>query len=308
MSNFQNLDKAVQELAAFIDILNQQSEPDTDLLNEANSIFATFSLDVDKLETQSLLSGPHDTLDCFFSLNSGAGGTDAQDWTEILLRMYTRWFDSKGFNYELLDQTMGDEAGIKSVTLSVKGTYVYGLLKNEIGVHRLVRISPFNANGKRQTSFAAVDVIPEFQNETQKLDIDPKDLRVDTFRSSGAGGQHVNKTDSAVRITHIPTGLVAQSQNSRSQISNRETALNILKARIMQRLIREQKQKIEDLRGEVTDNAWGSQIRSYVFHPYKLVKDLRTNYETSDLADVIDGNLDPFIQHNLQNQQKKQYD
>jgi peptide chain release factor 2 len=298
------LEKSSQDIQAYLDILNEHH--DDDLEKEVQTEYKGFKYKIDELEVQSLLSGPHDNLACFFSLNSGAGGTDAQDWTEILLRMYTRWFDAKGFTYEVVDHTPGDEAGLKSTTLLVKGELAYGLLKNEGGVHRLVRISPFNANGKRQTSFAAVDVVPDFEHENIELEIDPKDLRVDTFRSSGAGGQHVNKTDSAVRITHIPTGTVAQSQHSRSQISNRETALSILKGRLMQRMINEQKQQLSDLRGDVTDNAWGNQIRSYVFHPYKLVKDLRTNVEKTDLQAVLDGEvLDDFIQAQLlQNRQK----
>ncbi len=306
MQHFQDLDKKAQDIQAYLELLDDHSDPD--LEKEAASEWTQFQKKVDALETQSLLSGPYDNLNCFFSLNSGAGGTDAQDWTEILLRLYTRWFESKGFSVEMIDQTPGDEAGLKSTTFLVKGEFAYGLLKNEIGVHRLVRISPFNANGKRQTSFAAVDVIPDFQHEKIELDIDPKDLRVDTFRSSGAGGQHVNKTDSAVRITHIPTGTVAQSQHSRSQISNRETALTLLKSRLMQRLIQEQKQQVTDLRGDITDNSWGNQIRSYVFHPYKLVKDLRTELEKTDLQAVLDGDmLDDFIQaHLLLNRQKNQ--
>ncbi len=283
-----------------------QEGPDAELEAEVQRDFKRLVKTVDTMETKSLLSGQYDTSACFFSLNSGAGGTDAQDWTEILLRLYLRWFESKGFSATMVDQTPGDEAGIKSVTILVKGQYAYGLLKNEIGVHRLVRISPFNANGKRQTSFAAVDVVPEFANEADQLEIDPKELRIDTFRSSGAGGQHVNKTDSAVRVTHIPTGLVAQSQHSRSQISNRETALSILKARLLQRMVAEQKQRLDELRGNVSDISWGNQIRSYVFHPYKLVKDLRTDFEVTDLNGVLDGDyLDDFIHHQLLNQRQE---
>ncbi len=250
---------------------------------------------VDALEVRSYLSQKYDTQPCFFSLNAGAGGTDAQDWAEMLFRMYTRWMDRKGFHYEIIDQTMGDEAGMKSVTMSVKGDFAYGFLRNEIGVHRLVRISPFNANGKRQTSFAAVDVVPQLEQDLSALDIDPKELRIDTFRSGGAGGQHVNKTDSAVRVTHLPTGLVAQSQASRSQIANRETAMNLLKSRLLQLLESQHKDHISDLRGVEKDIAWGSQIRSYVFHPYKMVKDTRTGHETSDVPGVMDGDLDAFV-------------
>jgi len=300
LGDFEALTVIGEEIEILINILDDQDPNfDADLEKELAEKSMRFSNEIDKLETQSLLSGPHDNLACYFSLFAGAGGTDAQDWVEILLRMYTRWFDTKRFSYEMIDQTLGDEAGIKSVTLLVKGDFSYGLLKNEIGVHRLVRISPFNANGKRQTSFAAVDIIPEFKDTMIDIEIDPKDLRVDTFRSSGAGGQHVNKTDSAVRVTHLPTGLVAQSQNSRSQTANKEVALTILKSRIMQRMISEKKQKIEELRGTLLDNSWGNQIRTYVFHPYKLVKDLRTDYETTQLSNVLDGDLDPFIRENL---------
>ena len=260
---------------------------------------------IDVLEVRSYLSGKYDRYDCYFSLNSGAGGTDAQDWTEILLRMYTRWFDTRGFSYEIVDEMPGDEAGLKSVTVLVRGEFAYGFCKTEVGVHRLVRISPFNANGKRQTSFAAVDVVPEINQDYSDFHIDPKDLRVDTFRATGAGGQHINKTDSAVRVTHIPTGLVAQSQASRSQISNRETALNLLKARLIQLMETQHKQHIEDLRGIEKDIAWGNQIRNYVFHPYKLVKDTRTGVETTDLGAVMDGDLDPFVHAQLKEMAKQ---
>lgn len=259
---------------------------------------------VDDLEIETLLSDKYDRSNCIFSLNAGAGGTDAQDWTQILLRMYGRWFDKKGFKSTLIEETPGDEAGIKSCTIVVKGPFAYGLLKNEIGIHRLVRLSPFNANNKRQTSFAAVDVIPEI-NKDIDLQIDPKDLKIDTYRASGAGGQHVNKTDSAVRITHLPTGLTAQSQASRSQISNRETALNILKSRLLQQLEKEKKEHLNELRQDAKDIGWGNQIRSYVFHPYKLVKDLRTQHERTDLNKVLDGHIDDFINAFLRHTKKE---
>ncbi len=255
--------------------------------------------DIDELEVHSYLSGKYDGYDCYFSINAGAGGTDAQDWAEMLQRMYTRWLDQKGYQWTLVDETVGDEAGIKSVTLQVKGDFAYGFLKTEVGVHRLVRISPFNANGKRQTSFAAVDVLPDLPMDFNDIQIDPKDLRVDTFRSTGAGGQHINKTDSAVRITHLPTGLVAQSQASRSQISNRETAMALLKSRLVQVMEQQHKDQISELRGVEKDIAWGNQIRNYVFHPYKLVKDTRTGIETSDLLSVMDGEIDSFIHAQL---------
>jgi len=277
-----------------------KEDPDSeDALLELSSMVQSLVRDIDELEVHSYLSGKYDGYDCYFSINAGAGGTDAQDWAEMLQRMYTRWLDQKGYQWTLVDETVGDEAGIKSVTLQVKGDFAYGFLKTEVGVHRLVRISPFNANGKRQTSFAAVDVLPDLPMDFNDIQIDPKDLRVDTFRSTGAGGQHINKTDSAVRITHLPTGLVAQSQASRSQISNRETAMALLKSRLVQVMEQQHKDQISELRGVEKDIAWGNQIRNYVFHPYKLVKDTRTGIETSDLLSVMDGDIDSFIHAQL---------
>jgi peptide chain release factor 2 len=262
---------------------------DSESAEEAKMLLLTLVKQVDDLELTSLLSNKYDASNCIVSLNAGAGGTDAQDWAQILLRMYTRWFEKRGYTVDVVDEAMGDEAGIKSVTLMVSGDFAYGYLKNEIGVHRLVRLSPFNSNNKRQTSFAALDVV----------ELDSKDLRVDTFRASGAGGQHVNKTDSAVRITHLPTGLVSQSQNSRSQSANRETAMKILKSRLLQLMEKEHKAMVKDLRGDSKDIAWGNQIRSYVFHPYKLIKDLRTGVERTDIQTVMDGDLDGFVWANL---------
>ena len=279
-------------------MLNEDEHDDV-ALAEFKNVLTKLVERVDQIELQSLLSGKYDATSCYFSLNAGAGGTDAQDWNEMLLRMYLRWMEKKGFKTTIIDQTDGDEAGIKSVTVHVVGEFAYGYLKNEVGIHRLVRLSPFNANNKRQTSFAACDVIPEMTQDNLTIDIDTKDLRIDTYRASGAGGQHVNKTDSAVRITHLPTGLVAQSQQSRSQTANKETAMGILKARILVLLEKQEKEKIQDLRGDVKDIAWGNQIRSYVFHPYKLVKDLRTNVETSQLQAVMDGDIDVFIEEHL---------
>ena len=292
VQDYQRLVQLCDDIALLASMADEDPEG---VLPEIRDYLSRLQVSVDALEVRSYLSQKYDRLPCFFSLNAGAGGTDAQDWAELLLRMYTRWMDRKGFQVEVIDQTMGDEAGLKSVTLAVTGEFAYGFLRNEIGVHRLVRISPFNANSKRQTSFAAVDVVPQLEQDMSALDIDPKDLRVDTFRSGGAGGQHVNKTDSAVRITHLPTGLVAQSQASRSQIANRETALNLLKSRLLQLLDSQHKEHISDLRGIEKDIAWGNQIRSYVFHPYKLVKDTRTGHETSDVQGVMDGDLDAFV-------------
>ncbi len=254
---------------------------------------------IDTLEIRSYLSQKYDRYPCYFSLNAGAGGTDAQDWTEMLARMYSRWFDKNGFSVDLVDETPGDEAGLKSVTFRVAGEFAYGLLKTEVGVHRLVRISPFNANDKRQTSFAAVDVVPEITQDFSEFEIPTKDIRIDTFRATGAGGQHINKTDSAVRVTHLPTGLVAQSQASRSQISNRETAINLLKSRLIQLMESQHKAHIDELRGVEKDIAWGNQIRNYVFHPYKMVKDTRTGVETTDVQGVMDGDLDTFVHAQL---------
>jgi len=284
--------------------LQTEDDEDDSVIAEMEDLIKQLEARIDHLEIQTLLSGKHDLNPCIFTLTSGAGGTDAQDWTEMLYRMYARWMEKKEFSVEVIEQSFGDEAGLKSVTLLVKGPYAYGLLKNEIGIHRLVRLSPFNANNKRQTSFAAVDVIPEIQSSLDDIKLDPKDLKIDTYRASGAGGQHVNKTDSAVRITHLPTGLVATSQNSRSQGANKETAMTILTSRLSVLMEQEQKEKLEDLRGIVKDIAWGNQIRSYVFHPYKLVKDLRTSVETSNVQAVMDGDLDSFIDAQLKHSEK----
>jgi peptide chain release factor 2 len=300
VASYDELGRLADDVEVLIDLVKE--DPDSaESMTELESYAGRWVARIDELEIRSYLSQKYDRYPCYFSLNAGAGGTDAQDWTEILLRMYTRWLDSHGFTYDLVDETLGDEAGIKSITILVRGEFAYGLLKTEVGVHRLVRISPFNANGKRQTSFAAVDVVPEITQDFSDFEIPTKDVRVDTFRATGAGGQHINKTDSAVRVTHIPTGLVAQSQASRSQISNRETAMNLLKARLIQLMESQHKQHIDDLRGVEKEIAWGNQIRNYVFHPYKLVKDTRTNLESTDLQGVMDGDLDPFIHAQLKN-------
>jgi peptide chain release factor 2 len=287
----------------YIQLAEEMNDEESE--KEAEVILKKLKRNVSSLEIKSLLSGKYDTFTAIFSLNAGAGGTDAQDWTEILLRMYTRYFEQKKWTCELLDETLGDEAGIKSVTLRVKGDFAYGLLKQETGIHRLVRISPFNANDKRQTSFAAVDVMPEISHDFSGVELDPKDLKVDTFRASGAGGQHVNKTDSAVRITHLPTGLVATSQASRSQIDNRQTALTLLKSRLIKVMEDEHKSSIQELKGISKDISWGNQIRSYVYHPYKLVKDLRTQVERTDLQAVMDGDIDEFIDASLRHSLKE---
>jgi peptide chain release factor 2 len=247
------------------------------------------------LSLSLMLDGKNDANNAILSINAGAGGTEAQDWAEMLFRMYLRWIERKGFGVKVIDYQPGDEAGLKSVTLTASGMYAYGYLKSEIGVHRLVRISPFNASGKRHTSFASVFVYPELDNEIV-VEIDDKDLRIDVYRASGAGGQHVNKTSSAVRITHLPTGIVVQCQQEKSQHRNKEMALKVLKARLYQYEQRKQDEKIQELHDSKDDIAWGSQIRSYVLHPYQLVKDHRINLEVGNVSSVLDGELDPFIE------------
>ena len=277
-----------EDYSAYDEFKNQLNE----IEKEANEF---------KLET--ILNGEYDGNDAVLSIHAGAGGTEAQDWAEMLLRMYTRYAERKGFSVEIVDILKEDEAGIKSATLLIKGDNAYGYFKSEKGVHRLVRISPFDANKRRHTSFSSVDVFPQL-DEVNDIDIKAEDLKVDTYRSSGAGGQHVNTTDSAVRITHIPTGIVVQCQNERSQIQNRETAMNMLKAKLIALAEEEQKEKIDDLQGNYSQIAWGSQIRSYVFQPYTMVKDHRTSTEVGDINRVMDGDLDDFIYSYLQSKVK----
>jgi peptide chain release factor 2 len=269
-------------------------EEDESVISEIENDFKEFKKEYEDLKIHTLLTGPYDKNNAILTLHAGAGGTEAQDWAQMLLRMYTRWAERKGFKVTVLDCLDGDEAGIKSVTIQVEGENAYGYLKAERGVHRLVRISPFDAGGRRHTSFASLDVIPELSDEIE-VDINPEDIRIDTYRSSGAGGQHVNKTESAVRITHLPTGIVVTCQNERSQHQNKDTAMKMLKSKLMALKEREQKEKIEDLKGVQMEIAWGSQIRSYVFCPYTMVKDHRTNYEESNVDSVMDGNLDGMI-------------
>lgn len=275
-------------------IILAQEEDDESLIPEIGEMLDTFKESFESFKIQTLLSGEFDGNNAVLTIHAGAGGTESCDWASMLYRMYQRWADKKGFSVEVLDYLDGDEAGIKSVTFQVNGQNAYGFLKSEKGVHRLVRISPFNAAGKRQTSFAALDVMPEI-NEDIEVEINEEDLRIDKYRSSGAGGQHVNKTESAIRITHIPTGVVVQCQNERSQHSNKDKAMKMLKAKLY--LIKQQEnlEKISDIRGEVTDNGWGSQIRSYVLQPYTMVKDHRTGNEIGNAQAVLDGDLDSFI-------------
>jgi len=270
---------------------------DSDLYAEIKEVLEeTESLEnnIEKLEISTLLSGKYDSNNAILTIHPGAGGTEAQDWAEMLYRMYTRWASQNGYDIKELDYLDGEEAGLKSVTFLVSGEYAYGYLKGEMGVHRLVRISPFDAGGRRHTSFASLEVLPEIAEDIE-IDINPDDLRVDTYRSSGAGGQHINKTSSAIRITHIPTNIVVTCQSERSQIQNRETAMKMLKSKLLNLKEKENKEKIEDLKGVQMDIAWGSQIRSYVFCPYTLVKDHRTNYETGNVQAVMDGDLNGFI-------------
>ena len=269
-------------------------EEDISLLSEVKDAYKSVSEEMEKMTLETLLSGEYDKNNAILTLHSGAGGTESQDWTEMLYRMYTRWAERRGYTVTTLDYLDGDEAGIKSVTFQLVGENAYGYAKGEKGVHRLVRISPFDSAGRRHTSFASLEVMPEIEDDTTVV-INPEDLRVDTYRASGAGGQHINKTDSAIRITHIPTGVVVSCQSERSQHKNRDTAMKMLKSKLAEILEREQKEKIDDIKGEQKDIAWGSQIRSYVFHPYNMVKDHRTNFEVGNINAVMDGDLDGFI-------------
>lgn len=273
-------------------------EDDESVYPELNSSFSNIKERLENLTLETLLSGPYDKNNAIVTLHAGAGGTEAQDWVEMLLRMYTRYAERREFSVETLDYLAGEEAGVKSVTILISGLNAYGYLKAEKGIHRLVRISPFDASGRRHTSFASVEVMPEIEDDLE-IEINPDDLRVDTYRSSGAGGQHINKTDSAIRITHIPTGIVVSCQNERSQHKNRETAMKMLKSKLIEIKEREHMEKIEDIKGVQKDIAWGSQIRSYVFHPYNLVKDHRTGYEMGNIGAVMDGDLDGFINEYL---------
>ena len=269
-------------------------ENDPSLIPEIQQMLDEFEQTFEGIRMKTLLSGEYDKNNAIVTLHAGAGGTEACDWAGMLYRMYTRWATAKGYDVEVLDYLDGEEAGIKSVTFQVNGENAYGYLKSEKGVHRLVRISPFNAAGKRQTSFASCDVMPDIEEDLD-VEINDDDIRVDTYRSSGAGGQHINKTSSAIRITHLPTGIVVQCQNERSQHMNKDKAMQMLKAKLYMLKQQENAEKAADIRGDVTEIGWGNQIRSYVMQPYKMVKDLRTSYETGNVDSVMDGNLDPFI-------------
>lgn len=271
-------------------MLEEDDELGAELVSETDDL----ANDAEELHIDALLSGPYDANNAIVSIHAGAGGTEAQDWAQMLYRMYTYYCEKKNWKLTVLDLLDGDEAGIKSVTFRVEGEYVYGYLKAEKGVHRLVRISPFDAASRRHTSFTSVDVMPEIDDDTE-IEIRPEDLRVDTYRSSGAGGQHVNKTESAIRITHIPTGIVVSCQNERSQIQNRETAMKVLRSKLAELKEREQMEKLAEIQGDLKKIEWGSQIRSYVFHPYQMVKDHRTGVETGNIDKVMNGDLEEFV-------------
>lgn len=294
--SFMKLSDGIEEYQLMLEMVEETD--DDDLKNELVEGIAQLHEDSEAFELVILLSDPYDRNNAILELHPGAGGTESQDFGEMLYRMYTRWIEKKGFSYEVIDFQSGDEAGIKSVTLLVKGDYAYGLLKAEKGVHRLVRISPFDSSGRRHTSFVSCEVTPEVTNDIE-VEISPEDIRVDVYRASGAGGQHVNKTESAVRLTHIETGIVATSQAGRSQLANRETAMQLLKSKLFQKQLEEKEAELAKIRGEQKEIGWGSQIRSYVFHPYSMVKDHRTNYETGNTDNVMDGDLDPFIESYL---------
>lgn len=291
--SFEKLNETAEELELMIEML--ELEPDPEMEKELSKTLASWQKATTDYELKVLLSGPYDRSNAILELHPGAGGTESQDFGDMLLRMYTRWMASKNFKHEIIDYQAGDEAGIKSVTIKVTGPYAYGLLKAEKGVHRLVRISPFDSGGRRHTSFVSCDVIPEMPSDVE-IEINPEDLKIDTYRSSGAGGQHVNVTDSAVRITHVPTGIIVTSQAGRSQLANRQTAMELLKAKLYQKEIEKQEAELAKVRGEQKEIGWGSQIRSYVFHPYSMVKDHRTDEETGNVEAVMDGDLDPFIE------------
>lgn len=293
----------MEDLEVMIELAKE--EPDADLEQDIVDTLAEITKELDAFELETILNGDYDDNNAILSIHPGAGGTESQDWAEMLYRMYVRWAERHGYKVEVLDYLDGDEAGIKSVTMLIEGENAYGYLKSEKGVHRMVRISPFDASGRRHTSFTAVEVMPEVENDTT-IEIDDKDLKVDTYRSSGAGGQHVNKTESAVRITHIPTGIVVQCQNERSQIQNRATAMKMLTSRLVEEKIKQQEAEIARLQGEQQEIGWGSQIRSYVFHPYTLVKDHRTNFEKGNVGAVMDGEIDEFINAWLKQQAAKQ--
>lgn len=293
IDNIRNIETTLEDNIGLIELA--EIEGDQEILKEAETAIEKLQENVAKQQLESLLSGPVDGNDCYLEINAGAGGTESCDWSSMLLRMYMRWADQSGFKTTVLEINDGDEAGIKSATIQIEGENAYGWLKTESGVHRLVRISPFDSNARRHTSFSSVSVSPVV-DENIEIEIEDKDLRVDTFRSSGAGGQHVNTTDSAIRITHIPTGIVVSCQNQRSQHQNRDTAMNMLRAKLYELELQKQDAEKAEREAQKTDIAWGHQIRSYVLHPYQMVKDLRTGVETGNSAAVLDGDIDMFLE------------
>ena len=292
VGTFRELEQEYEDIQVMIQMGYEENDPS--VIPDIQEMLDHFTETLEKMRMKLLLSGEYDSYDAILSLNAGAGGTESCDWCSMLYRMYCRWAEKKGFKLEVLDYLDGDEAGIKSVTIQISGDNAYGYLRSEHGVHRLVRISPFNAAGKRQTSFVSCDVMPDIKEDID-IEINPDDIRIDTYRSSGAGGQHINKTSSAIRITHYPTGIVVTCQNERSQFQNKDKAMQMLKAKLYMLRQEEQAAKAAGIRGDVKDNGWGSQIRSYVLQPYTMVKDLRTGEETGNVDAVLDGGLDPFI-------------
>jgi peptide chain release factor 2 len=299
LETWHEFDRRAADLLATVELLEEADDPE--LAAELDRDGAALARDVERERTALLFSGEYDAGNAILTINAGAGGTEATDWAEMLLRMYLRWAERHRHRTEIVDQTEGEETGLRSVTVEVDGRFAYGWLRAERGVHRLVRISPYDSQKRRQTTFALVEVLPEVDDDVE-VELDWDEIRVDTFRSQGAGGQHVNKTDSAVRLTHLPTGIVAQSQNERSQTQNKETAIRVLRARLLERAMEEKEAELRKLKGEHVSAGWGNQIRSYVLHPYQMVKDLRTGVETSNTSAVLDGDLDAFIMAELERQ------
>ncbi|MCL0067752.1 peptide chain release factor 2 [Peptococcaceae bacterium] len=301
LANLKKLEQQLEDIEVLIEIY--EDEHDLSTLKEIRKEHAGFLKRLEKMELDVLMTGKYDRQSAIITLHAGAGGTESQDWVEMLLRMYVRWAERQNYKVSILDMLLGDEAGIKSVTVEIDGPCAFGYLQSEKGIHRLVRISPFDAAGRRHTSFASVDVMPQAEEDID-IEIKSEDLKIDTFRAGGAGGQHVNKTDSAVRITHIPTGIVVSCQNERSQLANKNTAMKMLKAKLLDLELKKKEQELAEIRGELQEIAWGSQIRSYVFHPYKLVKDHRTNVEVGNVDQVMDGDIDVFISAYLKEKAK----